>query len=80
MIRRNGRNRNLNERYWGKTITVGDVLDCLIDDCIITIYDTEEKREVYRGWSSEVDDDLANTDIASIDTVDKYSPILGFNI
>jgi len=38
------------------------------------------EREIFRGWSDDVDDDLANTEIDTINVVDKRSPILTFNI
>jgi len=31
MVRKYNKNRNLRESYYGKSITIGDVLDCLID-------------------------------------------------
>ena len=71
--------RHLKESYYGG-LTIESVVDLFIDSCIVEIYSTDDNTVVFKGWSDEIDSDLLDAEIQSIDNVDKSHPIITFNI
>lgn len=54
-------------------ITIYDVLDLIVPSSlqVIEVYDLDQGESIFQGYANELEDEIANMEISSIDTVSK---------